>query len=127
MVSCRNPIMHQVMEHRLPVAMDRYVDLPLVLYSYSIAFEQFNLQVILFGLKLVICPFGDRQVGKIKTAIILPPSHTILTLRTLTSPNYSSSYSKSPTDVRCEWNTPGRIIAILTKTTMQFDHGYIVT
>ena len=39
------------------MAMDCDVDLPLVLYSYSLAFEQFNLGVVLFGLKLAICPF----------------------------------------------------------------------
>ena len=45
------------MERCLPIAMDCYVDFPLVLYSYGLAFEQFNLGDVLFGLKLAICPF----------------------------------------------------------------------
>ena len=49
--------MRQEMERRLPIAMDCYVDFSLVLYSYSLAFEQFNLGDVLSGLKLAICPF----------------------------------------------------------------------
>ena len=33
-----------------------YVEFPIVLYSYSLAFGQFNLGFVPFGLKLAICP-----------------------------------------------------------------------
>ena len=45
------------MECYLSNAMDRYVDIPLVMHPYSLTFEQFNLQVTIFGLELAICHF----------------------------------------------------------------------
>ena len=42
--------------------MDRYVNFHLVLHSCRLAFEQFNLGVVLFGLKLAICPFTRYDI-----------------------------------------------------------------
>ena len=40
-----------------PVAMNRNVEAPLVIHPYSLVYEQFRLQITLFALKIVICPY----------------------------------------------------------------------